>query len=108
MIASTAEAAVAREPVPAERRTVRWRFPGGVEGSCVVARRTERWKEKFLFLGFDETKTALLCEALSLIIPIRSAKLVIFPIELKAFDFFMMMMMMKMDLLFVFVGIIKR
>ena len=33
MTASTAEAAVAREPVPAERRTSRWRFAGGVEGS---------------------------------------------------------------------------
>ena len=67
---STAADAVAREPSPEERSVWRCFWVGGVKESWLVARRREsvvRW----------ESNAALLCEALSLIMPISSVSLVI-------------------------------
>lgn len=65
MRSSTAVDAVAREPSPEERRVVRCLCAGGAKESWVVARKRER------VFRFDKI-AALLCEALSFIIPITS------------------------------------
>lgn len=64
-------AEVARELWPKLRSVVRCFGLGGVEGSWVVARRRDRWRVRVLGL---EITAALLCDTLSLIMPIRFAK----------------------------------
>jgi len=66
---------VAREPSPEERRVVRCLCFAGLKESCVVARRRKR------VLRFDKI-AALLCDALSFIIPITSFSFFIEPLFL--------------------------
>lgn len=73
-------AAVAREESPRDRRAARCFSSGGVEGECVVARSTERWRETVFGL---ESKAAFDAEALSLITPIRSLSIATFPMEIQ-------------------------
>lgn len=70
--------AVDREASPKRRRAVMWWSSGGAGGEWVVARRTERRIETTLGL---ERRAALEREALSLMRPTRSLKLMVFPID---------------------------
>lgn len=78
MRAETSAEAVVRELSPrASKKEMRW-SSGGTEGLWVVTRRTARWRE--MVSGFDST-AAFDNEALSLMIPMRSLRVVILPMD---------------------------
>lgn len=75
----TSAEAIERELSPMESKTeMRWSSGGTSEGVWAVTRRTARWRE--MASGFDST-AAFDNQTLSLMIPMRSLRVVILPMD---------------------------